>query len=167
MIITATEIYNPRIPNLPPKATVEHLCHQKGLHHNRLIYTSNNSSKFFIKYNNARLAEAHAQLFFHSQLKQTSTSKIHIPEIYHAWLAEQGASAYIVMEYIDVDHFASDEERATAITELISVPPPRDVFGSFWEGGFIRHPFFRDREAHKKFSTVGELQQAINSVCLS
>lgn len=162
MIITDTEICNPSVPNLPTKAKVEQLCRQKGPHYNRLVYIAN-GSKFFIKYNNARIAEAHAQLFFYLQIKQTLNSSFYVPEIYHAWLTDRGAT-YIVMEYIDVDHFASDEQRARAITELISVPPPQGVFGSFWQRGKIRHPFFKDREAYKKHLTVGELQDSVNNV---
>lgn len=34
------------------------------------------------------------------------------------------------MEYSDVDHFASDEERAKALAELIAVEPPAGALGA-------------------------------------
>lgn len=164
MIVTDNGIFNPNVPDLPTKDQVQQLCRQKGSQYNRLKYTANGSN-FFIKYNNATMAEAHAQLFFHSQIKQSPHANIHIPEIYHSWLADHGASAYIVMEYIDIDHFASDEERACVITEMISVKPPAGLFGSFGSLSLIRHPFFRDHEANKIYSSVRELEDSINGVC--
>lgn len=162
MIVADREIFNPNIPNLPTRDEVEKLCRQKGFERHHLVYIANDT-RFFIKYNNAKMAEAHSQLFFHSQIRRLR-SKIHIPEIYHAWRPAKGAFAYIVMEYIDIDHFASDEERDRAITELINVSPPPGLFGSLVRQEFIRHPFFRDREARRSFSSASELEGAINNV---
>lgn len=41
---------------------------------------------------------------------------------------------HIVIEHIEIDHAATDEQRARAITELVSVEPPADVTmsGSNW-----------------------------------
>ncbi|KAI9374046.1 hypothetical protein BJX61DRAFT_551835 [Aspergillus egyptiacus] len=142
MIVTDKEIFNPSIPDLPSKDEVVKLCRQKGLDYNRLTYTSANGKVFFIKYNNAKMAEAHAQLFFYSHIKANSQSTIRIPELYHAWLPDHSRSAYIVMEYIDIHHFASDEERARALTELIAVKPPSG--------------------ASKIYSSAQELQDSIN-----
>ncbi|QSS49166.1 hypothetical protein I7I53_09450 [Histoplasma capsulatum var. duboisii H88] len=74
---------------------------------------------FFFKYNNTTMAEAHAQLFFFTQIKANPNSTIRIPEISHAW-EKPGGLVYIVLEHIDIEHFASDEQRSQAITELIS-----------------------------------------------
>lgn len=88
------------------------------------------------------MAEAHAHLFFYSHISANPQSAIRIPEFYHAWLPDNSASAYLVMEYINVHRFASDEERAKALAELIAVKPPPGVFGSFGPpGGYIRHMF--------------------------
>ncbi|EER42909.1 conserved hypothetical protein [Histoplasma capsulatum H143] len=65
------------------------------------------------------MAEAHAQLFFFTQIKANPNSTIRIPEISHAW-EKPGGLVYIVLEHIDIEHFASDEQRSQAITELIS-----------------------------------------------
>lgn len=167
MIVTDQEIFNPSVPDLPSKDQVIQLCRQKGLHYNQVTYTTVNGKIFFIKYNNARMAEAHAQLFFSSYINTNSQSTISIPELYHAWLPDHSSSAYLVMEYIDIHHFASDEERAEALAELIAVEPPLGVFGSFGPpGGYIRHMFFKDREAAKRYSSVQELQHSINRVRL-
>lgn len=109
------------------------------------------------------MAEAHAHLFFYSHISANPQSAIRIPELYHAWLPDNSASAYLVMEYINVHRFASDEERAKALAELIAVKPPPGVFGSFGPpGGYIRHMFFKDREAAKLYTSVQQLQDSIN-----
>lgn len=60
MLIKEDKILNPNIPNLPSKEEVVTLSLKKGYHlTNYLIYTSTNSRKFFIKYANATMAEAH------------------------------------------------------------------------------------------------------------
>lgn len=46
------------------------------------------------------MAEAHAQLFFHTRINANSQSTIRIPELYLAWLPGHSSSAYLVMEYI-------------------------------------------------------------------
>ncbi|KAL4780144.1 hypothetical protein BJX76DRAFT_351209 [Aspergillus varians] len=163
MIVTDNEIFNPSIPDLPSKDQVVKLCRQKGLDYNHLTYTTANGKILFIKYNNAKMAEAHAHLFFYSHVNANPESTIRIPELYHAWLPEHSSSAYLVMEYIDIHHFASDEERAKALAQLIAVKPPPGVFGSFGpQGGYIRHMFFKDREAAKIYASVQELQDSIN-----
>lgn len=45
------------------------------------------------------------------------------------------------MEHIDIDFekTVSDEQRAEAVSELISMPPPPGVFGSFGGGRVKRH----------------------------
>ncbi|BCS25047.1 uncharacterized protein APUU_41491A [Aspergillus puulaauensis] len=163
MIVTDKEILNPSVPDLPSKDQVVELCRQKGLGYNHLTYTTVNGKIFFIKYNNIKMAEAHAQLFFSTCINANSQSSIRIPELYLAWLPDHSSSAYLVMEYIDIHHFASDEERAKALSELIAVKPPPGVFGNFGPpGGYIRHMFFKDRVAAKIYSSVQELQDSIN-----
>lgn len=73
---------------------------RKGLDYNHLTYTTVNGNIFFIKYNNVKMAEAHAQLFFHTRINANSQSTIRIPELYLAWLPGHSSSAYLVMEYI-------------------------------------------------------------------
>lgn len=92
------------------------------------------------------MAEAHAQLFFFTQIKANPNSTIRIPEISHAW-EKPGGLVYIVLEHIDIEHFASDEQRSQAITELISIKPPPGRFGGF-SGERIRHPFSNDGKAY-------------------
>ncbi|KAL5336053.1 hypothetical protein BJX70DRAFT_390247 [Aspergillus crustosus] len=155
MIVTDKEIFNPSVLDLPSKDQVVELCRQKGLDYNHLTYTTANGKFLFIKYNNDKIAEAHAQLFFHTRINANSQSTMRIPELYHTWLPDHSSSAYLVMEYIDIHHFASDKERAKALSELTLSPfgPP---------GGYIRHMFFKDREAAKIYSSVQELQDSIN-----
>ncbi|KAJ9213499.1 hypothetical protein DTO166G4_4942 [Paecilomyces variotii] len=159
MLITASEILNPSIANLPSKATVIKLCKKKGFRHNHITYSTDDKD-IFIKYNNASMDEAHTQLFFYEQIMKKRDSVIRIPEIYHAFETELGLT-YILMEHIDIKDKASDEQIAQAVSELISIPPPAGVFGSI-SGGRIRHFFFRDREAPFHFSSAFELADFIN-----
>ncbi|KAL3467608.1 hypothetical protein BJX64DRAFT_248116 [Aspergillus heterothallicus] len=151
------------VPDLPSKNQVVELCRHRGLDYNHLTYTTVNGKIFFIKYNNAKMAEAHAQLLFHTRINANSQSTVHIPELYHTWLPDHSSSAYLVIEYNDIHHFASDEERAKALSELTAVKPPSGVFGNFGPpGGYIRRMFFKDRETAKIYSSVQELQNSIN-----
>jgi hypothetical protein len=104
MLITRNEILNPSIPNLPSKDLVITLCRQKGSDCNHLTY-STGGKDIFIKYNNATMDEAHAQLFFYNQIITKSHSTIRIPEIYHAFKSDNG-DTYILMENIDIETLA-------------------------------------------------------------
>ncbi|KAF4248158.1 hypothetical protein CNMCM8980_006277 [Aspergillus fumigatiaffinis] len=135
MSTTLSEIYNPAIPGLPPKNVVVRLCKKKGFDSNILTYSAEGNT-FFIKYNNVTMEEAHAQVFFRQKSRE-SNATFRIPEVYHAFI------------------------RAQAISELISIPPPPGVFGSF-SGGSYRHHFFRDSEPPIPFSSAAELEYYLN-----
>ncbi|GIK04655.1 hypothetical protein Aspvir_008738 [Aspergillus viridinutans] len=114
------------------------------------------------------MEEAHAQVFFRQKSRERSNATIRIPEVYHAFKVGGGRGGgrgytYIVMEHIEIDfeRTASDEQRAQAISELISIPPPPGVFGSF-SGGTYRHHFFEDGEPPVPFSSAAELEEYIN-----
>ncbi|PKX93973.1 uncharacterized protein P174DRAFT_460098 [Aspergillus novofumigatus IBT 16806] len=137
MSTTLSEIYNPAILGLPPKDVVE----------------------------------AHAQVFFRQKSRERNNSTIRIPEVYHAFEvggAKRRGYTYIVMEYIDIDleRSASDEQRARALSESISIPPPPGVFGSF-TGGTYRHHFFRDSEPPVPFSSAAGLEDYLNRLDFS
>ncbi|KAF4230347.1 hypothetical protein CNMCM6805_000746 [Aspergillus fumigatiaffinis] len=166
MSTTLGEIYNPAIPGLPPKDVVGRLCKKKGFDSNTLTYSTEGNT-FFIKYNNVTMEEAHAQVFFRQKSRE-SNATFRIPEVYHAFIVGEGGGTgrgytYIVMEHIEIDfeRTASDEQRAQAISELISIPPPPGVFGSF-SGGSYRHHFFRDSEPPILFSSAAELEYYLN-----
>ena len=68
------------------------------------------------------------------------------------------------MKYIDIVSYASDEERANTVAQLVSIEPPSDaVLG----GGNIHHCFFADNEAPRRYSTVDEIQTYINNAWFS
>ncbi|KAF7115864.1 hypothetical protein CNMCM5793_003607 [Aspergillus hiratsukae] len=112
------------------------------------------------------MEEARAQVFFRQKIMERSNATIRIPEVYHAFEVggEKGRGyTYIVMEHIEIDfeRTASDEQRAQAISELISVPPPPGVFGSL-TGGMYRHHFFQDSEPPVPFASAAELEDYLN-----
>ncbi|KAK9606790.1 hypothetical protein V6Z93_000368 [Aspergillus fumigatus] len=117
------------------------------------------------------MEEAHAQVFFRQKsIERNATFRI--PEVYHAFIVSEGGCTgrgctYIVMEHIEIDfeRTVSDEQRAQAISELISIPPPPGVFGSL-SGGRYRHHFFRDSQPPVPFSSATELEYNINR-CLA
>jgi hypothetical protein len=167
MSTTQSEILNPAIPGLPPKDVVVRLCKKKGFDFNTLTYSAEGNT-FFIKYNNVTMEEAHAQVFFRQKISERNNTTIRIPEVYHAFNVGGGGGrgyTYIVMEHIEIDfeRTASDEQRAQAISELISIPPPPGVFGSL-TGGMYRHHFFQDSEPPVPFSSASELEDYLNRV---
>lgn len=86
------------------------------------------------------MAEARTQLYFFNQIAARPDITIRIPESYHARIS-RGYERYIVMEYIDVHGFASLEQRARAITDLVSIEPPPGATPGPIGGGRINTPF--------------------------
>jgi hypothetical protein len=68
------------------------------------------------------------------------------------------------MEYIDIVGYASDEERANAVAQLMSIEPPSGAALGPIGGGYVRHCFFEDTIAPRPYSTVDEMQTYINNV---
>lgn len=161
MSIKPDEILSPSIASLPTKELVVRLCKKKGPYHNHLAYSTEDRT-VFIKYNNASMDQAHAQLFFYNQIMSKNNSILRIPEIYHAFRTETGQT-YILMEYIQIEDHASNEQRVQALSELVGVPPPPGIFGSFGDG-LIRHPIFQDDTAPAHFASVLELEAFMNRV---
>lgn len=157
------EIFNPVVPGLPSKGAVVRLCRKRGRESSTVTYSTRGNT-FSIKDRNTSMEEAHAQVFFHREIQKRTNSPIRIPEVYRAF-QEEGIT-YIVMEHIDIDfeRTASDEQRAQAISELISIPPPPGIFGSL-SGGAWRHYFFRDAEPPVLFSSAAEIEGYLNRVC--
>ena len=163
MIVHQDEILNPTI-RVPPKSAVKSLCR---LYHNREKYAikySWNGHDFFIRHRKVTMAAAHAQHFFHAQIKMNPHSTIQIPELYHAWRDHDG-TVYMIMEYVHLsrNQLATEEQRARAITEIISVPPPPGVFGSF-DMDRIYHSFFKDDQAPIGYNSVEQVEAYLNRV---
>jgi hypothetical protein len=68
------------------------------------------------------------------------------------------------MEHIEISHFASDEQRAKAITDLVSIEPPPNATPGPIGGGLIRHKMFKDYTAPLPFSSSIEMATYINEV---
>jgi hypothetical protein len=63
-----------------------------------------------------------------SEIYLFSRSEVGIatPKIYRAF--ETRGRTYIVMKYIDIIGYASDEERANAVAQLVSIKPPSVLY---------------------------------------
>jgi hypothetical protein len=68
----------------------------------------------------------------------------------------------IVMEDIDIVGYASDDERANGVAQLVSVEPPSGTELGPIGGGIVKHSF-TDSEASGWCSTVDEMQTYINN----
>ncbi|PWY84478.1 hypothetical protein BO94DRAFT_423338, partial [Aspergillus sclerotioniger CBS 115572] len=157
------EFVSPSAPNLPSRREIEKLRRENGPNTRHLTVT-HNGKKFFVKYNSLQVEEVRNQQFFFDQIAKRADSPIRIPEIYEVF--ETKHDGYIVMEHIDIDHFASDKQRSTAITELVTIePPPHAPLGPIG-GGLIRHHFFDfiDAEAPVVYDSVEDLESHINRV---
>jgi hypothetical protein len=100
-------------------------------------------------------------LFLREINSQPSTT-VKIPEIYRAF--ETRGRTYIIIEYIHIVGYASDGERANAVAQLVSVEPPSGAELGPTGGGTVKHRFFVDSEASRRYSTVDEMQTYINNV---
>jgi hypothetical protein len=149
-------------PNLPSQDDVIAACAKTGDKVRELTYLSK-ARKFFIKYGfSVTTGEAKTQHYFYEKIHSQRGTTFRIPEIYRAF-ATRGRT-YIVMEYIDIVGYASDEERANAVAQLVSIEPPSGAALGPIGGGTVKHCFFTDNEAPRPYSTVDEMQTYINNV---
>ena len=106
--------------------------------------------------------EAKTQHYFHEEIHSLRGTTVKIPEISRA-LKSRGRT-YIVMKYIDIVGHASDEKRPSAVAQLASIEPPSGATLGPIGGGTVKHCFFADSEAPRRYSTVDEMQTYINNV---
>jgi hypothetical protein len=148
-------------PNLPSQNDVIEACAKSGDEVRQLTYLSKDR-KFFIKYGfSVTTGEAKNQQYFYKKTHSQRSITFKIPEIYRAF--ETKGRTYIVMEYIDIVDYASDEERANVIAQLVSIEPPSGAVLGPIGGGTVKHCFFVDNEAPRLYSTVDEMQTYINN----
>jgi hypothetical protein len=150
------------VPNLPSQNEVIAACAKNGDEVRQLTYLSKDR-KFFIKYGfSVTTGEAKNQQYFYEKIYSQRGTTFKIPEIYRAF--ETTGRTYIVMEHIDVVSYASDEERANIVAQLVSIEPPSGAALGPIGGGPVKHCFFADSEAPRQYSTVDEMQTYVNNV---
>lgn len=112
---TEEAIISPNVPDLPSKEKKKksQALPQNGFETNHLTHTHNGK-------------KPKPQPFFFEQISKRPDVTIRIPEIYYAFRYFQ-SGVHIVIEHIEIGHAATDEQRARAITKLVSVEPPADV----------------------------------------
>ena len=149
-------------PNLPSQENIIAACAKNGDKTQQLTYLSKDR-KFFIKYGfTVTVGEANTQRYFYKKIPSQCGTTVKIPKIYRAF--ETRGRTYIVMKYIDIVGYASDEERANAVAQLVSIEPPSGAALGPIGGGLVKHCFFTDNEAPEQFLTVHEIQTYINNV---
>ena len=148
--------------NLPSQEDIIAACAKKGDKIRQFTYLSKDR-KFFIKYGfTVTVGEAKTQRYFHEKIYSQCGMTVKIPKIYRTF--ETRGRTYIVMEYIDIVSYASDEERANAVAQLVSIEPPSGATLGPIGGGPIKHCFFIDNRAPRRYSTLQEMQTYINNV---
>jgi len=149
-------------PNLPSQDDIIAACTKNGDNTRQFTYLSKDR-KFFIKYGfTVTAGEAQNQRYFYERIHSQSGATVKIPKIYRAF--ETRGRTYIVMEYIDIVSYASDEERANIVAQLVSIEPPSGAALDPIGNGPVKHCFFKDNEAPRRYSTVHEMQTYINNV---
>lgn len=142
-------------PNLPNQEDIIAACAKNGDKTRELTYLSKDR-KFFIKYGfTVTVGEANSQRYFYKKIHSQCGMTVKIPNIYRAF--ETRGRTYIVMEYIDIVSYASDEERANAVAQIVSIEPPSGAALGPIGGGLVKHCFFMDNEAPRRFSTMQEM----------
>lgn len=149
-------------PNLPSQEDIIAAHAKMGDRTRQFTYLSKDR-KFFIKYGfSVKVGEAKNQHYFYKKIRSQCGTAVKIPKIHRAF--ETRGRTYIVMEHIDIVSCASDEERANAVAQLVSIEPPSGAALGPIGGGPVKHCFFMDNEAPRRYPTVQEMQTYINNV---
>jgi predicted ATPase len=131
-------------PDLPSKEQVKLLCTKQGRTQsdNHFIHV-HNGQKLFIKYEVPRCEWNNHQFVF-DRIRGRASTAIRIPEIFAVF--GESDRLYLIMEFIQTDHIASDIQRARAISDLVSIEAPIDITPGPIGGGRIHMRIFWDYE---------------------
>lgn len=151
---------------LPERKTIIDICetaYDKHLGNTNHASWPINEPLYFIKFGaDIEISEARNQRFAFEKSKQSKT--VCAPEVFWAFTDKDHGFTYIVAEYVVSEGFASLRDRASALVDLIYIPPPTTAIPGPIGGGFLHHPLFKDGHARKKYNTVADLQKHINHV---
>lgn len=89
---------------------------------------------------------------------------IRIPKIYAVF--GEPHSLYLIMEFIQTDHIASDIQRARAISDIVSIELPLGIGPGPIDGGRIHmRIFWDDRISDVDYPSLQDLEGHLNRVC--
>lgn len=89
---------------------------------------------------------------------------IRIPKIYAVF--GEPHSLYLIMEFIQTDHIASDIQRARAISDIVSIEVPLDIGPGPFGGGRIHMKiFWNDQISDVDYPSIQDLEGYLNRVC--
>lgn len=146
-------------------AQIIEACRQNGFDTNRLYCRSIDGRSLFVKYYNVTLAEARTQTYFFEQVLSRPDLTIRIPQVYNA--VQEGWLCCIVMEHINFQSFADENQRIDALVQLLSVNPPPAAAPGPIGGSLIKHIIFQESKAALEYASVDELQEHFNQVFFS
>lgn len=93
-----------------------------------------------------------------------ASAAIRIPEIYAVFGADK---LYLIMEFIQTHHIASDIQRARAISDLVSIEVPLNIVPGPVGGGHIHmRIFWDDQISDVNYHSIQELEGHLNRVCI-
>lgn len=73
---------------------------------------------------------------------------------------------YLIMEFIQTDHIASDIQRARAISDIVSIEVPLDIGPGPIGGGRIHmRIFWNDQISDVDYPSIQDLEDHLNRVC--
>lgn len=158
--IDIVDYVSPNAPDLPSKEQVRLLCTKQGGRDNHFIHI-HNGEQLFIKYDVPRCEWENHQFLF-DRMKTNTTFRI--PEIYAVFRISY--RLYMIMEFIETDHVASDFQRARAISEIVSIEVPPDISPGPVGGGPIHMTiFWDDGISDIAYPSIQKLEDHINRVC--
>lgn len=158
-------------PDLPSKDQIKKLCEKQRQEvfergnpldrDNHLTYT-HQGQKVFIKYDTTA-SEWRNQQFLVDKINQRADLAIRIPEIYACFGTRD--DLYIIMQFIEIDHIASDAQRAKALAELVSITPPVNATPGPLGGGPVNMgTFWAHGLSDTEYTSVQALESHMNRV---
>lgn len=166
-MIPSLEIYRCPSTPLPDRKALIDACEneykaQRG-NTNHINWPVTGEPQFFVKFGvNTDLTEAQNQMYFFKETQQSQT--IRVPEVFWAFWIRDTWMTYIVMEFIKSRGFASGQQRAVALAELLKVRVPSDAAPGPIGGGLLHHILFKHYKASRVYATVEKLEWHINKV---
>lgn len=154
------DFVSPNAPDLPSKEEVKMLCTKRGWRDNHFIHV-HNGGMFFIKYEIPRCEWKNQQFLFD---RIRASAAIRIPEIYAVFGADK---LYLIMEFIQTHHIASDIQRARAISDLVSIEVPLNIAPGPVGGGRIHmRIFWDDQISDVNYPSIQDLEGHLNCACI-
>lgn len=151
-LVDFVDFISPNAPDLPSKEHVKMLGTKHGRRDNHFIHT-HNGEKLFIKCEVPRCEWKNQQFLLD---RFGPRAAIRIPKIYAVF--GEPDNLYLIMEFIQTDHIASDIQRARAISDIVSIEVPLDIGpGPIGGGRIYMRIFWNDQISDVDYPSIQDL----------